>query len=83
MSDSTFSSHLYTFSKETHIGKKIVERYAQELAIAQYTSSRFIRILIEGLDNAVSSTTISVNSRTSCSVSPWQAQLSYLVKTVL
>ncbi len=35
----------------------------QKLAIAQYTSSRFIRILIEGSDNAVSSTTISVNSK--------------------
>jgi len=35
----------------------------QKLAIAQYTSSRFIRILIEGLDNAVSSTTVSVNSK--------------------
>jgi len=63
MSDSTFSSHLYTFSKETHISKKIVERYAQELAIAQYTSSSFIRILIEGLDNAASTTTVSVNSK--------------------
>ena len=35
----------------------------QKLAIAQYTSSRFIRILIEGLDNAVSSTTVSVSSK--------------------
>ena len=39
--------------------KKTVER----LAIAQYTSSRFIRILIEGSNDAVSSTTISVNSK--------------------